>query len=24
MKEKWIMAHNEPDWPLVRGVKVSE
>jgi glutathione S-transferase len=24
MQEKWIMRHNEPDWPLVRGVKVSE
>jgi glutathione S-transferase len=23
MKEKWIMRHNEPDWPLVRGVKVE-
>jgi glutathione S-transferase len=23
MKEKWIMAHNEPDWPLVRGVSVE-
>lgn len=20
MKETWIMRHNEPDWPLVRGV----
>ncbi len=20
MKEPWIMQHNEPDWPLVRGV----
>jgi glutathione S-transferase len=20
MKETWIMQHNEPDWPLVRGV----
>ncbi len=24
LKEKWIMRHNEPDWPFVRGVKVSE
>ena len=24
LKEKWIMRHNEPDWPLVRGVKISE
>ena len=24
MKETWIMRHNEPDWPLVRGVPVSE
>jgi len=23
MKETWIMKHNEPDWPLVRGVKVE-
>ena len=23
MKEPWIMQHNEPDWPLVRGVPVS-
>ncbi len=23
MKERWIMQHNEPDWPLVRGVPVS-
>jgi glutathione S-transferase len=22
-KEPWIMQHNEPDWPLVRGVTVS-
>ncbi len=22
--EPWIMRHNEPDWPLVRGVPVSE
>jgi len=24
LKEKWIMRHNEPDWPLVRGVKMGE
>jgi glutathione S-transferase len=24
MKETWIMRHNEPDWPLVRGVPVSQ
>ena len=23
LKETWIMQHNEPDWPLVRGVPVS-
>lgn len=23
MKETWIMKHNEPDWPLVRGVPVA-
>jgi len=23
MKETWIMKHNEPDWPLVRGVPVE-
>ena len=23
MKEPWIMQHNEPDWPLVRGVPMS-
>lgn len=23
MKEKWIVRHNEPDWPLVRGVPVA-
>ncbi len=23
MQEKWIMRHNEPDWPLVRGVPVA-
>jgi glutathione S-transferase len=22
-KEPWIMRHNEPDWPLVKGVKVE-
>jgi glutathione S-transferase len=22
LKESWIMKHNEPDWPLVRGVAV--
>jgi glutathione S-transferase len=22
-KEKWVMQHNEPDWPLVRGAKIS-
>jgi glutathione S-transferase len=22
LKEPWIMRHNEPDWPLVRGVPV--
>lgn len=20
MKEEWVMQHNEPDWPLVRGI----
>jgi glutathione S-transferase len=24
MKEDWIMRNNEPEWPLVRGVAVSE
>ena len=24
LKEPWIMRHNEPDWPLVRGVPVSK
>jgi glutathione S-transferase len=24
MKETWIMRHNEPDWPLVRGAAVSQ
>jgi len=23
MKETWIMRHNEPDWPLVRGKEVQ-
>lgn len=23
MKETWVLQHNEPDWPLVRGVKVA-
>ena len=23
LKETWIMRHNEPDWPLVRGAKVE-
>jgi glutathione S-transferase len=23
-KETWVMKHNEPDWPLVRGVPVKE
>lgn len=23
MKETWVMRHNEPDWPLVRGVPVA-
>ena len=23
MKETWVMRHNEPDWPLVRGVEYS-
>jgi glutathione S-transferase len=23
MKEPWVMRNNEPDWPLVRGVKVE-
>jgi len=23
MQETWIMQHNEPDWPLVRGVPIS-
>jgi glutathione S-transferase len=24
LKEPWVMRHNEPDWPLVRGIKVSQ
>jgi glutathione S-transferase len=24
MKEPWIMRHNEPDWPLVRGITFSQ
>jgi glutathione S-transferase len=24
LKEPWVMRHNEPDWPLVRGVAVKE
>jgi glutathione S-transferase len=24
MKEPWVMRHNEPDWPLVRGVDVNK
>jgi glutathione S-transferase len=23
LKEPWVMRHNEPDWPLVRGVAVT-
>ena len=23
MKETWVLQHNEPEWPLVRGVKVA-
>jgi glutathione S-transferase len=23
LKEPWVMQHNEPDWPLVRGVAVQ-
>jgi glutathione S-transferase len=23
LQEPWVMQHNEPDWPLVRGVPVS-
>jgi glutathione S-transferase len=24
LKEPWVMRHNEPDWPLVRGIKISQ
>lgn len=24
LKERWVMQHNEPDWPLVRGVPISQ
>jgi glutathione S-transferase len=24
LKEPWIMRHNEPDWPLVRGITFSQ
>jgi glutathione S-transferase len=24
MQEPWVMRHNEPDWPLVRGIKLSQ
>ena len=24
LKEPWVMQHNEPDWPLVRGVPISQ
>ena len=24
LKETWVMRHNEPDWPLVRGIKFSQ
>ncbi len=24
MTETWVMRHNEPDWPLVRGIKLSQ
>ncbi len=24
LKETWVMQHNEPDWPLVRGVPISQ
>ncbi len=24
MKEPWVMRHNEPDWPLVRGITISQ
>ncbi len=23
LREPWVMQHNEPDWPLVRGVKIT-
>jgi glutathione S-transferase len=23
LQEPWIMRHNEPDWPLVRGLRVE-
>ena len=23
LKETWVMQHNEPDWPLVRGARLS-
>ena len=24
LKEPWVMRHNEPDWPVVRGIKLSQ
>jgi glutathione S-transferase len=24
LKEPWVMRQNEPDWPLVRGIKLSQ
>ena len=24
LKEPWIMRHNEPDWPIVRGAPISQ
>jgi glutathione S-transferase len=24
LEEPWVMRHNEPDWPLVRGIKLSQ
>jgi glutathione S-transferase len=24
LKEPWVMRHNEPDWPLVRGITFSQ
>lgn len=24
LTEPWVMRHNEPDWPLVRGIKLSQ